>query len=85
MFIEVPVYNFNENLKKDSSTNILLNPFQIISIDPSEDSPKRCIVWLTNSETLEINLSIQQLHNRIKEYLHENVLEKVYKEMRAKN
>lgn len=83
MFLELPITRWNENLRANEDISISINPFQIVSIEPSEDDPDYSILWMTNGGTIEVNLQKKVVNARIKNFIRENVLQKIYKEMRS--
>jgi hypothetical protein len=70
-------------LRIDEEIELWLNPFYVQSIEPHEFEPTWSTIWLASGDTIIVNLTPKQFEQKYKKFMQENVLQKVYKEMRS--
>jgi hypothetical protein len=80
MFLELPAIVIDEETDQIREFTVDINPFHVISIESL--SKQRCLVLLPGELYYEITMSRTKLRKLIAEYVKENVLSKIYKELK---
>ena len=85
MFLKLPAITFQDYDEDDkifvpAKFNVLLNPIHIIAIEP--DSKNTCFVIMTGEVSYKITMSMTKTENAIEEFSRENILTKIYKDIK---
>ncbi|RYZ63027.1 MAG: hypothetical protein EOO14_00320 [Chitinophagaceae bacterium] len=82
MFIKLPNTKYNSRKKEWIDGWVLLNPFQIISIEKDDEDAKCCVVLCVSDVTYYIKLSPGVMQKRVQDFMEENVLTKIYSQQK---
>jgi len=88
MFLEIPIIIENEDTDEAKELTIDINPFHVLSIEPCPENKRHSLVNLGIDLQYEVCMTRKQLKKVISDFVKENVLSKLYKEIKddsAKN
>jgi hypothetical protein len=87
MFLELPAITFpdydeDEKTFSPQRFEVLINPINILSIEP--DSKNTCYVIMTGDVSYKITMSRAKTKNAIEDFVKQNILSKFYKDLKDK-
>lgn len=84
MFLKLPAITFRDDDEDElfvpHKFGVLLNPIHIIAIEP--DSKNTCFVIMTGEVSYKITMSMTKTESAIEEFSRENILTKIYKDIK---
>jgi hypothetical protein len=80
MFLEIPAILWDEETDDDIETVLDINPIHVIAIEPI--SRKACYVVMTSEIYYYVPLSKKKLNLLISEFVKQNILSKLYKDIK---
>lgn len=81
MFLEIPVRMVDEETEKEFDDVVDINPFRIVAIERC-DRKGHCVVSMTGDIYYEVRMNRRELKAKIKHFVEDNVLQRIYKEMK---
>lgn len=84
MFLNLPIIEYDDDAEDfvGSEETIDINPIHISIIERDRKNKNRCFMTMQYDETFLVRLSRKQLKEKITEWMKDNLLSKIYKEIR---
>jgi hypothetical protein len=82
MLMELPRTVWNDKKENWEDEALFINPFHLVAIEKDPQDAKCCIIIMTSGVQYYIKHTRLTLRKKIESYLKENVLSKIYKEMK---
>jgi hypothetical protein len=82
MLMELPRTVWSEKKEIWEDEPLFINPFLLVAIEKDVEDAKCCLVIMSGGYEYYIKYSHTQMRKKIESFLKENVLSKIYKEMK---
>lgn len=82
MLMELPSIKWDEKKKDWEDEPLFINPFHLVAIEKDPDDSRCCKICMLNGSDYFIKHSRLVMRKKIDQYLKENVLSKIYSQMK---
>jgi len=82
LFVKVPVLRWNDTLKVDEPSEMIINVDHVITVEPDGTMIDKCHIWTIGDCMIEAEISPEGLQARIRQAMQKDFLHTIYSDSR---